>query len=140
MAGCLDRVEVHELCFGEVAIRKVLREKTYVRKDTVVGALYDREGKGIGWFSAKSCINEAIITEGLIALTSDAVERRMLRQQVARLNVERGTVYSPWRHPVRNNTDLGKAQSGIILMENALADLGWIIDTDKPASFGAAQG
>ena len=114
-------------------ILSVLREKTYVRKDTILGVLYDREGKGLGWFSAKSCINEAIVTEGLIALTSDTVEGRMLRQQVARLNEERGTVYSPWRHPVRHNEDFGKVQSGIIMLENALSDLGWTIDTDKPA-------
>ena len=93
-------------------IRRVLREKTYVQKDTVVGALFNREGRGLGWFSGKSCINEVIVTEGLIALTSNTVEGRMLRQQVARLNVERGTVYSPWRRPVRNNTDFGKTQSG----------------------------
>ena len=54
----------------------------------------------MGWFSAKSCINEAIVTEGLIALMSNTVEGRMLQQQVARLNAEQGTVYSPWRHPV----------------------------------------
>ena len=114
-------------------ILSVLREKTYVRKDAIVGALYNREGKGLGWFSAKSCINEAIVTEGLIALTGNTVEGVMLRQQVARMNAERGTVYSPWRHPVRHNEEFGKAQSGIIMLENALSDLGWTVDTDKPA-------
>ena len=114
-------------------ILSVLREKTYVRRDTIVGALYNREGKGLSWFSAKSCIAEAIVTEGLITLTSDTVEGRMLRQQVARLNLERGTVYSPYRHPVRHNEEFGKMQSGIIMLENALSDLGWTIDTDKPA-------
>ena len=79
-----------------------------------MGALYNREGKGLSWFSAKSCIAEAIVTEGLIALTSDTVEGRMLRQQVARLNLERGTVNSPYRHPVRHNEEFGKMESGIM--------------------------
>ena len=72
-------------------ILSVIQEKMYVQKDTVLGALYNLEGKGMGWFSAKSCINEAIVTEGLIALTSDTVEGRMLQQQVACLNTEQGT-------------------------------------------------
>ena len=35
-------------------VRKVLREKTYARKDKIVAALYAPEGKGLGWFSTRS--------------------------------------------------------------------------------------
>ena len=60
----------------------------------------------------------------------------MLRHQVARLNKERGTVYSQWRNPQVSMDRKGQWQSCITMMEDSLAYLAWSMDADKP-SFGA---
>ena len=88
-------------------IRAVLRQKTGVQQSTSLGLLYDRSGVGLGWFSVRGCINEAVITEGWIAATSDTLEGRLLRDQVGRRNKQKGTIFSPWR----SASGLGKERS-----------------------------
>ena len=114
-------------------VREVLRHKTGIRKDTVTGALYDEEILGLGWYSPKATVYESVLTEGLIVLTSNTLEGRMIRQQVADFNKDRGTIYSPWMIPKRDRSHRSQWQSSVITMENVLADIGWNIDSDVAA-------
>ena len=79
----------------DTKIRKVMRSKSGVANSTRLGILYDKNGLGLGWFSARTCINEVVLTEGWMALTSETLEGSMLREQMAWQNKEKGTVYSP---------------------------------------------
>jgi hypothetical protein len=44
---------------------------------------------GLGWFSARRCLNEVVICEGWITLTSAELEGCMAREQVREANRER---------------------------------------------------
>ena len=73
---------------GEIAtmdskIRKIMRTKGGVSPTIRLGMLYDKTGMGMGWFSARTCVNEVVLTEGWIALTSETLEGDMLRDQMA---------------------------------------------------------
>ena len=82
----------------------------------------------MGWFSARQCVNECVLTEGWIMLTSDSVEGRMVRHQVGQINREKGTVMNPFRFPKK--VPVRGWPSILQLMERVLADLRWGLETD----------
>ena len=45
-------------------IRAVLRDKLGIKQGVRLGMLYDNTGKGLKWFSARSCVREVVLTEG----------------------------------------------------------------------------
>ena len=112
-------------------IRRVLRQKAGLARSVPLGVLYDKK-LGLGWFSAAQCINEVVLTEGWIAMTSDTLEGRLVRHQMAIVNKERGTVYSPWLAPDRRLGRRSQWSSSVNMMERALSTLQWTMDSDVP--------
>ena len=109
-------------------IRGVLRQKSGIWPAVRLGSLYGKRGEGLGWFSARQCVNECVLTEGWIMLTSNTVEGRMLRKQVGRVNRERGTVVNPFMCPQKLTGR--KWPSMLQLTERVLCDIGWKMLTD----------
>ena len=54
----------------------------------------------------------------------------MIRSQMSWKNEDLGTVYSPWRCPRREGSDKARWHSAVSMMGDALALLGWSMDTD----------
>jgi len=113
-------------------IREILRKKGRIAQSTAVSFLHDKKGVGLGWFSARRCLNEVVICEGWITLTSAELEGCMVREQVRVANRERGTIYSPLTHPQSTQGGRGMKVWHTVIqnMESRLADIGMFMDTD----------
>ena len=64
--------------------------------------------------------------------TSNTIEGELVRDQVASMNKERGTLYTPWMVPWKVGRERGRASSIVQLMGERLADIGVTIDGDEP--------
>ena len=75
-----------------------------------------------------------VIAEGWMVATSasETIESESVRDQVARLDKDRGAIYRPWMVSWNVGRERGKASPIVQLMGEKLADIGLMIDGDVP--------